>query len=212
MVFSLVGWTFGEIIAVMGVIGLPGLFALMTVESLGLPPLPSEVILPFAGVLLAEGTLYFSWPAVILVSLVGSLTGAALAYELGRWGGPMVIHRWGRRVGLSDRDLHRAEEFFAHRGEYTVLVARMIPLLRAYISYPAGAAQMDRRIFLGLTAVGTLPFIVAMVYIGTVLGKNISVLQSYFTVLDVVVVIGVAGGVAAYLLRARRASRETPTA
>ena len=93
MVFSLVGWTFGEIIAVMGVIGLPGLFALMTVESLGLPPLPSEVILPFAGVLLAEGTLYFSWPAVILVSLVGSLTGAALAYELGRWGGPMVIHR-----------------------------------------------------------------------------------------------------------------------
>jgi membrane protein DedA with SNARE-associated domain len=212
VVFSLVGWTFGEIIAVMGVIGLPGLFALMTVESLGLPPLPSEVILPFAGVLLAEGTLYFSWPAVILVSLVGSLTGAALAYELGRWGGPMVIHRWGRRVGLSDRDLHRAEEFFAHRGEYTVLVARMIPLLRAYISYPAGAAQMDRRIFLGLTAVGTLPFIVAMVYIGTVLGKNISVLQSYFTVLDVVVVIGVAGGVAAYLLRARRASRETPTA
>ena len=71
---------------------------------------------------------------------------------------------------------------------------------------------MDRRIFLGLTAIGSLPFLVVMVYIGTVLGKNISVLQSYFTALDVVVVLGAAGGLAAYLWRARQQARERAAA
>ncbi len=196
----------------MRTIGLPGLFALMIVESFGVPPLPSEVILPFAGVLLIEGAWGFSWLTVTLVALAGSLIGCVIAYEIGRYGGRAVIHRWGSRFYLNDRELHRAEEFFDRRGEITVFLSRMIPLARAYISYPAGAAEMDRTKFLAFSALGALPFILLMVYLGTILGQDYTSLTHYFTYLEVVIGAGIVILLLWLFLRIRARERVPPGA
>ncbi|HEV2317190.1 MAG TPA: DedA family protein [Thermoplasmata archaeon] len=188
-IFSFVGWLFDLILTILRTIGLPGLFALMVVESFGIPPLPSEVILPFSGVLIVMGANGFTWPSVIVVAVAGGLVGAVIAYEVGRWGGRGLIRRWGAKLRLGDDDLRRAEEFFDRRGEATVFVARLVPLARAYISYPAGAAEMNRGRFALFTVLGATPFAVALVYLGVLLGKNYTVLESYFNLLDVVVVV-----------------------
>jgi membrane protein DedA with SNARE-associated domain len=207
----LVEWAFELILTILKTIGLPGLFALMVVESFGIPPLPSEIILPFAGVLLATGTPGFNWVSVVGAALAGGVVGAIIAYEVGRWGGRGVIQRWGRKLHLGEEDLARAERFFDRHGEVTVFVARLVPIARAYISYPAGAAQMPRVKFALFTAGGALPFTVVMVYLGTVLGNNYPVLVPYFNVLDVVVAVFLAGALLWYLIRRRsRPSAPSP--
>jgi membrane protein DedA with SNARE-associated domain len=210
-VFSLTGSIFWLILTVMGTIGLAGLFALMAVESFGIPPLPSEVILPFAGVLIARGAPGFTWPSVLVVAVAGALVGAVAAYELGRRGGRALVHRWGARAGLDEKLLDRSERYFELHGRGTVGVARMIPLLRAYISYPAGAAKMDRRSFALFTVLGSVPFCALLIYLGTVLGSNFTRIEPYFDYLDIVVIAGVAVLLVALALRwqRRRLTRST---
>jgi membrane protein DedA with SNARE-associated domain len=210
-IFSPVGWAFDLILTILRTVGIPGLFALMVVESVGLPPLPSEVILPFAGVLLATGAAGFDWFTVLGGALAGGVTGAVIAYELGRWGGRALIHRWGARLGVGEEELDRVERFFARRGEITVFVARLIPLVRAYISYPAGTGAMDRARFILYTAAGAFPFTLALVYLGTVLGEHYTVLESYFNVLDIAVVAVALLLAVLYLLRRRARTRPRPT-
>lgn len=191
----------------MRTIGLPGLLALMIVESFGIPPLPSEVILPFAGVLMVEGAYGFNWVTVVLAALAGSLIGAFIAYEVGRYGGRAILRRWGKKFYINEAELGRAEEFFDRHGEATVFVARLIPLARAYISYPAGAAEMDRGKFVLFTALGALPFIVVMVYLGTLLGDNYTTLSHYFTYLDILVGVVIVVAIVWLLLRIRARER-----
>ncbi|MGI0151543.1 MAG: DedA family protein, partial [Thermoplasmata archaeon] len=210
-IFSLTGWAFSFVLAVLGAIGLPGLLALMAVESFGIPPLPSEVILPFSGVLIAEGAAGFAWWTVVPTALAGGLLGAWAAYEVGRSGGRAVLRRWGRRAGVGEKDIARAERYFERRGESTVLLARMVPLVRAYISYPAGAARMDRPRFLAFTFVGMVPFVVLLVYLGTLLGQRYLELQGYFGDLDLVVIAAIVG-LAVLWWGLRRRSRPPPAA
>ncbi|MCI4334293.1 MAG: DedA family protein [Thermoplasmata archaeon] len=209
--FSLTGFVFTTILTVLTTVGLAGLFALMAVESFGLPPLPSEVILPFAGVLIVRGATGFTWPTVLLAAVAGGLVGAVAAYEVGRWGGPALVRRWGSRVGLDDSVLARTELFFDRHGRATVGFARLLPVVRAYISYPAGAAKMDRPTFAVYTVLGSVPFCAVLIYLGTVLGEHFTVLQSYFNYLDIVVVVALAGIVlwAAVRWRRRRFTRST---
>ncbi len=216
MVFSPTELAFTWIEMILTTVGIPGLFALMTVESLGIPPLPSEVILPFAGVLLSSGTvgllgIPFTWVTVMVAALAGGLLGALLGYLLGRLFGMPLIHRFGRRLHVDEEDLHKAEQFFARRGEPTVFFSRMLPIVRAYISYPAGAARMEPVRFSVFTAAGSFPFTLALVYAGVVLGENFGILQRYFTALDVV------GGIAilaiiGYLLWRKRSRATAPPA
>jgi membrane protein DedA with SNARE-associated domain len=201
--FSFVGWTFALIIAVMGALGLPGLLGLSVVGSIGIPPLPSEIVLTLSGVLIVEDAAYFDWGTVLLVAVAGTLLGAVAAYELGRWGGRALLLRWGRYFYFDEADISRAERFFARHGELAVGAARMVPLLRAYISYPAGVAEMDRRKFAAFTFLGTVPYTVLLVYLGTLLGENFDVVQSYFTALDIAVVVGMAAVLVWYIGRAR---------
>ncbi|MCI4362869.1 MAG: DedA family protein [Thermoplasmata archaeon] len=192
--------------------GLPGLFALMLVESFGVPPLPSEVILPFAGVLIVRGTAGFTWPTVLAVAVAGGVVGAILAYEAGRRGGRALIHRWGARVGIDEKVLHRSEEYFDRHGRVTVATARLVPVLRAYISYPAGAAKMNRPAFVAYTAIGCVPFAAVLIYLGTVLGNNFTVLQHYFEYLDVAVLAVLALLLAFLYVRWMRDRRDRATA
>lgn len=202
-IFSLVGWTFSLVLTVLRTIGLPGLFALMIVESVGIPPLPSEVILPFSGVLIVLGAPGFTWPAVVVAAVAGTVVGAFVAYAVGRYGGRELVHRFGRPFHVGERELDRAEQFFARHGGAAVGLARLVPVIRAYISYPAGIAEMRLAKFGVFTLVGTLPFTIVLVYLGTVLGDHYTVLEQYFNLLDLFVVIGVAALLLAWYLRYR---------
>lgn len=203
-IFSLTAWTFGFVLNVLQTIGIPGLFLLMVVESFGIPPLPSEVILPFAGVLIVSGSLDFTWPIVVAAALAGGLLGAWFAYEVGRSEGRAFLRRWGGRFGIHEREIARAERLFERHGESMVLLSRMLPILRAYISYPAGAARMDRPRFLVFTVVGSLPFVVLLVYLGTVLGAGFRRLQGYFGILDLLIVGGLVVVAAVWIWRRHR--------
>src|SRR5580700_9346916 len=203
MTFSLTGTIFQFLLTALQDVGIPGLFALMVVESFGIPPLPSEVILPLAGVLLVEGTPGFTWPVVIAAAVAGSLVGSFIAYYAGRWGGPAFVRRWGARIHLRETDIVRAERYFDKYGAITVGGARLVPLLRAYISYPAGAARMPEWRFGAYTLAGAIPFVVIMVYLGTVLGHKITEIEPYFQVFDVVVIAMVVIVAAVLILRLR---------
>ncbi|MCI4322798.1 MAG: DedA family protein [Thermoplasmata archaeon] len=199
MSFSLTGTLFHFLLTALETVGIPGLFALMVVESFGIPPLPSEIILPLAGVLLVEGVANFTWPIILVAAVGGSLVGSFLAYYVGRWGGPALVRRWGGRFHIHENDIARAEKFFERYGAVTIGGARLVPLLRAYISYPAGAAQVPPWRFGLYTFAGAVPFITLMVYLGTVLGHRIGVIERYFQFFDVVVIV-ILVAVAFYLL------------
>ena len=186
VIISLIGNVAAFITIVLTTVGLPGLFALMVVESFGLPPVPSEVILPFTGFLVAEGT--FSLGGSILAALAGALVGSFAAYAVGRlWRERLTEFGLGR-LRLQVRHLERMDRFFASRGELTVALARLVPVVRAYISYPAGTARMKPVRFGAYTLLGSIPFTLALVYAGMTLRSNWTAVFPYFRDTDYLLV------------------------
>ncbi len=170
--------------------GYPGLFGLMTVESFGIPPIPSEVILPFTGFLVAMGVLSFG--GALFTAEAGALVGAFLAYAVGRWGRDWVSYRAPARLRLDPRHLARMDQWFARHGEVIVAVARLLPVVNAYVSYPAGTAEMNPVKFGAFTIVGGIPFIAGLLYAGVVLRSRWNVLVPYFSYADYAIVVAVA--------------------
>ncbi len=157
------------IVTVLSVAGYAGLGGLMAAE-LACIPLPSEVILPFAGYLVSRGRM-----DLYLVATVGALgcnLGSAIAYMVGRYGGRRAIERWGRYVLLTRHDLKMADRFFDQFGDVTVLVARMLPVVRTYIALPAGIARMPQLRFQVYTFLGSWPWCFLLAYIGMLLGDR----------------------------------------
>ena len=200
MSFSLVGTAVDLIVVVLSTVGLAGLFGLMAVESFGIPPLPGEVILAFAGFLVAQGT--FPLVGTVLAALAGGLAGSFAGYAIGRWGRHRLTEVGIGALRLEERHLARMDAFFARRGELTVAVARLIPLARAYISYPAGTARMDPVRFAVYTVVGATPFTLGLLYAGFVLRSNWQTVTRYFHALDYAAVAVIAVGVVYLLLLA----------
>jgi len=203
MSFSLVGAVVALIVLVLGAIGLPGLFALTAVEGFGIPPLPSEVILPFAGFLVAQGT--FPFYAALAAAVAGEVVGAFAAYAVGyRWRSHL------ERIGigplrLQPKHLEAMDRFFARRGEAAVAVARLIPVVRSYISYPAGASRMNPVRFGAYTLAGLVPFEAAFLYLGILLRSHWSVIESMFRWFDdAALVLVVAGGLYLFLVLTER--------
>ncbi|MCI4336824.1 MAG: DedA family protein [Thermoplasmata archaeon] len=189
--------------------GLPALIVLMAVESFGIPPIPSEVILPFAGFLVAEG--HYSFAAAVLAALVGSMIGSFAAYAVGRWGrnlltsGPSFLR-------LDPEQLDRMDSWFTRHGQVTVLVARLLPIVRSYISYPAGTARMEPIRFGAFTAVGATPFLAAFIYVGVLLGSRWAQILPYLQYADDAAIVVIVAGAAFLLLRWRRSrNRRTAT-
>ncbi len=193
MSFSLVGEVAALIVEVLTTIGLVGLFGLMVVESFGLPPLPSEVILPFAGFLVAEGT--FPLAGTIFACLAGGVVGAFAAYAVGRWGRRRITGIGLGFLRVEESHLRRMDDFFARRGEVTVAIARLIPVVRSYISYPAGTARMPPIRFGIYTLAGMTPFALVLLYAGFVLRAHWELISSYFHVFDYVLIGAIAVGV-----------------
>jgi membrane protein DedA with SNARE-associated domain len=193
------------IIAVLNAGGLPALLALMAVESFGIPPLPSEVILPFAGFLVAEGSYPFA--GAFAAALAGGVIGAYAAYAVGRWGRHLLVSG-PRFLRLQPRHLAAMDEWFRRRGEGTVLVSRLLPVVRSYISYPAGTAEMEPVRFGAYTAVGAAPFTVALLYAGMVLGDHWSVVVPYLQYADYAAVVLIVIGLAYLAIRWGRPARQ----
>jgi membrane protein DedA with SNARE-associated domain len=183
----------------------PGLFGLMAVESFGIPPIPSEVILPFAGFLVAMGLMSFG--IALAAACAGALVGCFAAYAVGRWGRDWIMNRAPARLRLDPRHLERMDQWFAHYGEVMVAVARLLPIVRAYISYPAGTAEMKPFKFGVFTFFGGLPFIAALLYAGVILRSNWNVLVPYFNYANYAIVAAIAIFLVWLFLRWRREAR-----
>lgn len=156
--------------------GYLAILVLMAAESACIP-IPSEVVMPFAGVLASQG--HLELVAAILVGVVGNVVGSLVAWGVGRAGGRPALRRFGRLVWLRESDLDRAERWFAAHGEPAVFFSRLLPVVRTFISLPAGAAEMPLGRFSLYTAAGSLPWSAGLAIAGFALGENWRVIDRY---------------------------------
>ena len=187
-------------------LGYPGITVLMMLES-SFFPFPSEVVLPPAGYLAAQGRM--SLPLVLLFGLSGSLLGALANYGLAVWLGRPLLHRYGRYLLISERSLDRAEAFFRRHGEIGTFVGRLVPVIRQYISLPAGLARMRLDRFVAYTALGAGIWCGILTAIGWYIGRHAAVLEQaevrhYTTIATAAVLPLLAIAIAIYVLRYRR--------
>jgi membrane protein DedA with SNARE-associated domain len=151
--------------------GYLAIFVLTILESACIP-IPSEVTLALGGALCSSafatssGDQPLNLLAVILVGIVGSVIGSFIAYVVGRTGGRAVVDRWGKYVLLTHADLDRSEAWFAKRGSVTVLVGRVVPVVRTFISFPAGMAEMDPVRFGIFTTIGVAVWVTILSWLG----------------------------------------------
>jgi len=172
-----------------------GIFVLMSLESM-VAPIPSELVMPFAGFLIFTGQ--FSVAPVMVASTLGSIVGSLLSYGMGRLGKPVVL-RYGRYLLLNPHHLEWTEKFFSRHGGKTIFISRFIPVVRHLISIPAGLARMPLIPFIPDTAVGATLWNGFLTYLGFRLKQNWPVIQQYTHILDYFVVAGLIG-VTGYLV------------
>lgn len=190
-----------SVTAVIAAMGYWGLGIGMAIESANIP-LPSEVILPFGGYLVSTGRLEF-W-GVVLAGTAGGTAGSAISWFIGFKGGRPFLLRYGRYVGFSISHLELAERWFERYGEATVFFTRLMPVVRTFISLPAGIAGMDFKKFLVYTFLGSLPWSILLTYAGLKLGQNWQAVKPWFHRMDVAVAAVILGVAAYYLLRGRK--------
>jgi len=179
-------------------LGYPGVFLLMALESACIP-IPSEFIMPFSGFLVATGEMNF-WMAVAMGSF-GNLFGSWLAWWVGHRGGRPLVEKYGKYILLSHHDLDAADKYFNKYGQNTVLFARLMPVIRTFISLPAGIAKMDFKKFSIYTFIGVVPFTIALTYAGVKLRENWDGLQPYFHKFDLVILLFLILGIIWYIFR-----------
>lgn len=180
--------------------GLFGIVVAMAVESCCIP-LPSEIVMPIAGILLSQATVqrhlpgtspsFPLWLNLILVALagaIGCLIGSIAAYGIGYAGGRPLMLKYGRYVLISQHDADKADQFFQKWGSATAFFSRLLPVVRTYISLPAGITKMPFGKFCLYTFLGSFPWALLLAYLGVVLGNNLDRLKPIFNSLDVVIV------------------------
>jgi membrane protein DedA with SNARE-associated domain len=186
-------------------LGYPGVFLLMALESACIP-IPSEFIMPFSGFLVATGEMNF-WLAVAMGSF-GNLAGSWLAWWVGYKGGRPLVEKYGKYILLSHRDLDAADKYFNKYGQNTVLFTRLMPVIRTFISLPAGIAKMDFKKFSIYTFIGVIPFTTALTYAGVKLRENWSGLQPYFHKFDLIIALFLVLGIIWYIFRHTKTKRK----
>lgn len=189
--------------ATIGDYGLFAVFGLMLLESMGIL-IPSEAISPFAGYLVSRGEMTLF--SAVAAGVLGNLVGSWVAYLIGLWGGRELWFHYGRLVGVRTHHLAVAEKWFDRYGEFTVFISRCLPVVRTFISFPAGTARMNFAKFTFYTFVGCVPWVFALTYFGYYLGENWDQVGAYLHYLDYAVALGVLAG-AVYLFLRWRSSR-----
>ncbi len=175
-------------------LGLAGIVIAMALESCCIP-LPSEIVMPLAGVMFVEGKLLAGvnfWLGLVLIALagaIGCLIGSTAAYGIGYTGGRPLMLKYGRYVLISQHDADMADRFFQKWGGATAFFSRLMPIVRTYISLPAGITKMPFIKFCVYTFLGSFPWCFLLAYVGTVVGNNLSVLTPIFRSFEVVIII-----------------------
>ena len=180
--------------------GLFAVFGLMLLESMGIL-IPSEAISPFAGYLVSQGRIGLF--GAVSAGVLGNLAGSWIAYLIGLWGGRELWFHYGRYVGVRQHHLILAEKWFDKYGEFTVFISRCLPVVRTFISFPAGTARMNLAKFTFYTFLGCVPWVFALTYLGYLLGENWEMIGDYLHYLDYAVTLGVLAGAVYLFLRWR---------
>lgn len=200
MIGNVIEWIITElskfVINTISLMGYSGILLTMAIESACIP-LPSEIIMPFSGYLVTTGQ--FTMLGVTLAGAVGNVLGSIVAYYAGVWGGRPFVERYGRYFLVSHHDLDVADRWFAKYGEAAVFFGRMLPVVRTFISLPAGIANMNFPRFVIFTFIGALPWCYLLAYIGVRMGEEWDNLRGYFHQFDVVVGIVLALAVGYFL-------------
>lgn len=165
------------ILGVISSMGYGGVVLLMAIESACIP-LPSEIIMPFAGFLVFQGKMTL-W-GVALAGAIGCVVGSIPAYYLGMYGGRPLVEKYGKWVLISPKDLDWADNAFAKYGEIIIFVGRMLPAVRTFIAFPAGVAKMNMTKFIIYTFVGSLLWCWLLAYAGMKFGQHWQDLKVYF--------------------------------
>ncbi len=191
--------------ATIGDYGLFAVFGLMLLESMGIL-IPSEAISPFAGYLVSQGQMGFF--EAVAAGVLGNLVGSWVAYFIGLWGGRELWFRYGRYVGVRAHHLKVAEKWFDKYGEFAVCISRCLPVVRTFISFPAGTARMNLAKFSFYTFVGCVPWVLALTYLGYYLGENWDEVGGFLHYVDYAVALAMLAG-AVYLFLRWRSSRSS---
>lgn len=184
------------VIVVISTLGYPGIALLMAIES-ACTPLPSEIILPFSGFLVYEGQ--FTLLGVATAGAIGCNIGSMGGYYMGKYGGRPLLLRYGRYVLISRREIDLADRWFEGYGEATIFFSRLLPIIRTYISFPAGVARMDLWKFNIYTFLGSWPWCYGLAYAGFRLRERWPELEVYFHRFDFVIGIFILAGIAAFI-------------
>lgn len=159
----------GFVIAIISKAGYLGVVVLMAIESACIP-LPSEIIMPFAGYLVFTGRFTLLWAAT--AGAIGCNLGSVVAYEIGFYGGRPLIEKYGSYILMNRHDLDMADRFFRRFGSAAVFIGRLLPVIRTFIALPAGIARMPRLRFHIYTFVGSWPWCLGLAWIGMKLGER----------------------------------------
>jgi membrane protein DedA with SNARE-associated domain len=186
-------------------LGLPGIFLLLVAGSAAIP-VSSEVVMLFAGFDVYRG--HFSLPAIIIVGVAGDLVGASIAYAIGYFGRMELLARHGAKIHVTPERMARAERWFDRRGGAAIVISRLLPLVRAYTSFPAGAARMNYSKFILLSLVGSVPWIAGWGIAGRALGSHYHSIDKQLHYVDIAVLVLIAAAIVYVLIR--RARRVPP--
>ncbi len=191
--------------------GLPAVFVLMAVGSACIP-IPSEVVMLFAGFAVADpgsshAHHHLTLTGIVVAGLLGTLVGSWVAYGVGRGGRLELLERHGHLVHMGPAQIERADAWFQRYGQSAVLFGRMVPLIRAFVSLPAGVARMPFVRFTVLTLIGSIPWVLALALAGHAVGGNWTSVRKGFEYFDYVLVALIVVGIVYAIVRRRRRGR-----
>ena len=209
---SLAGNFTDTITQVVGNLGYLGIFLLMTIESAGIP-IPSEIIMTYAGFMATPGGI----PHVILVAVIGSLgtgLGSAIGYGIGSLGGKPFVDRYGKYFGVNSKKMLWAERWFCKYGESAVIFTRLLPVVRTIVNVPAGLLNMDFKKFMVYSMIGAFPWCLVLAFVGYLLGANWESIMGAshlltLAVIGIVVIILIIGITLYLLMKAGIVQRKT---
>jgi len=207
LVTDILKWIATFITAAISSLGYLGVFLMMAVESAAIP-LPSEIIMPFSGYLVFRGE--FTLQGAAFWGAAGCVLGSWAAYAIAAWGGRAFVLKYGRYVLISRHDLDLAERLFNRYGSPIIFFSRLMPVVRTFISLPAGLARMPLVRFTVYTFLGSYPFCYALAYFGCALGEHWHTLESEFRKFDLAIGVVLVAGAAWWVKRhlAARVSSE----
>jgi membrane protein DedA with SNARE-associated domain len=188
-----------------GAVGYLGVGMAMAIES-AMIPLPSELILPFAGFLVSDPTAvepitHGAWNfwLVVIVATIGNTVGSLIAYAIGAWGGRPFLERWGRYLLIRPHEIEIAERFFQRYGAATAFFSRLLPIVRTFISFPAGVARMPLGKFVLYSTLGAVPWSILLVFAGQQLGSRWQDIRHALQPFDLLIVVVVVAAVLLFI-------------